>query len=341
MNIELNSRLISRNDTTANWNANKTTVLLKGEIGIEFLTDGSLKIKIGDGTTDWENLNYFNDAIKISGDGKSIVVSTVGEVSLFGFVDAETGAQPRKKADGTIEWIKPDTTTVEGLQTAISGLQSDVSGLSSAIDTLNSDIYTTQTMVSNKADASSVYTKDEVDGKLGGVFHYEGNYDSFAALLSDVTSGTIAPAKGDVWNILSAGGKDFNNVDIKAGDNVAYNGTGWDVLSGTVDLSGYVQKVDGSRLITSDEASKLANIEENAEANLLDGVQINGTDLEISNKKVSIPLAGAALGVVLSSDDENEVKVLSTGKMHLNNVNVNKLTISNGDTLILNGGSAS
>lgn len=327
MNIELNSRLISRNDTTANWNANKAVVLLKGEIGIEFFTDGSLKIKIGDGVTAWENLSYFNDAIKISGDGKSIVVSTVGEVSLFGFADAETGAQPRKKADGTIEWIKPDTTTVEGLQTAISGLQSDVSGLTST--------------VANKADASSVYTKDEVDGKLGGVFHYEGNYDSFAALQLDVTNGTISPVKGDVWNILNAGGKDFNNVDIKAGDNVAYNGTGWDVLSGTVDLSGYVQKVDGARLITSDEISKLANIKANAEVNLLNGVQIHGSDLVISNKKVNIPLAGTALGVVLSSDSENEVKVLNTGKMQLNNVNVNKLVISNGDTLIINGGSAS
>ena len=61
----------------------------------------------------------------------------------------------------------------------------------------------------------------------------------------------------------------------------------------------------------------------------------------ISNKKVNIPLAGTALGVVLSSDSENEVKVLNTGKMQLNNVNVNKLVISNGDTLIINGGSAS
>ncbi len=57
----------------------------------------------------------------VLGDGKSISIVD-GTVSLVGFDAAETGAQPRKKkSDGTIEWIKPDTTTVEGLQTAVEG----------------------------------------------------------------------------------------------------------------------------------------------------------------------------------------------------------------------------
>lgn len=56
---ELKTRIIIRNDSTENWTANKTTVLKKGEIGIEFLADGKIKQKIGDGTTTWENLAYF------------------------------------------------------------------------------------------------------------------------------------------------------------------------------------------------------------------------------------------------------------------------------------------
>lgn len=339
MNTELNTRVLLRSDTTANWNTNKSKVLLKGEVGIEFFTNGEVKIKIGDGTTTWENLSYFNDEIKLSGDGKSIEINPDGTVKVYGFDTAETGAQPRKKADGSIEWVKPDTTTVEGIQVAVSGLQSDVS-----------------TLQEEKANASDVYkktetySKSELDGMLGGAFHYKGSYTTFSALTADITNGTITPAKGDVWNIQTAGGTDYSGVSIKAGDNVAYNGSGWDVLSGTVDLSAYatkseldnkVDKVEGSRLITSEEANKLAGIEAGADVNLIEGVQINGTDLSISGKKVNIPLGSSTPGVVISSDAENKVKIGPDGSMSLNSVNVNKLVQTVGDILILNGGSAS
>lgn len=339
MNTELNTRVLLRSDTTANWNANKSKVLLKGEVGIEFFPNGEVKIKIGDGTTTWENLSYFNDEIKLSGDGKSIEIDSDGIVKVYGFDTAEVGAQPRKKADGSIEWVKPDTTTVEGIQVAVSGLQSNVS-----------------TLQEEKANASDVYkktetySKSELDGVLGGAFHYKGSYTTFSALTADITNGTITPAKGDVWNIQTAGGTDYSGVSIKAGDNVAYNGSGWDVLSGTVDLSAYatkseldnkVDKVEGSRLITSEEANKLAGIEAGADVNLIEGVQINGTDLSISGKKVNIPLGSSTPGVVISSDVENKVKIGSDGSMSLNSVNVNKLVQTVGDILILNGGSAS
>ena len=59
---ELKTRIILRNDTTADWEAVKaddTYKLLKGEIGIEFVESGSPKMKIGDGTSTWEALPYF------------------------------------------------------------------------------------------------------------------------------------------------------------------------------------------------------------------------------------------------------------------------------------------
>lgn len=52
----LKTRILLRNDTAANWEANKTTVLKKGEIGIEIDTN---KMKIGDGVTAYGNLKYF------------------------------------------------------------------------------------------------------------------------------------------------------------------------------------------------------------------------------------------------------------------------------------------
>ena len=46
-----------------------------------------------------------------------------GSLNLLGFADAVAGAQLVKSADGKISWVKPDATTVEGLQTAVSTLQ--------------------------------------------------------------------------------------------------------------------------------------------------------------------------------------------------------------------------
>lgn len=73
-----------------------------------------------------------------------------GSLNLLGFADAVAGAQLVKSADGKVSWVKPDATTVEGLQTAVAALQTTVgnenSGLvkqvadnKAAIEVLNSD----------------------------------------------------------------------------------------------------------------------------------------------------------------------------------------------------------
>lgn len=59
------TRLILRNDSTAAWLASKDQVLFKGEVGIEFLEDGTTKIKIGDGVKTWAELPYHNELPEI------------------------------------------------------------------------------------------------------------------------------------------------------------------------------------------------------------------------------------------------------------------------------------
>ena len=56
---ELYTKLVTRNDTTANWALHSDAVLLKGEAGVEFMPDGKTKVKYGDGVTEWANLPYF------------------------------------------------------------------------------------------------------------------------------------------------------------------------------------------------------------------------------------------------------------------------------------------
>lgn len=88
-------------------------------------------------------------------------------------------------------------------------------------------------------DANSAVTK------LTGVMKYAGQVDNYSDL-ADVTKN-----KGDVWNIVNAD----SAHGIKAGDNVAWNGTDWDDLSGTVDLSIYAEKADYQKAITSATAN--------------------------------------------------------------------------------------
>lgn len=57
------TRLVLRNDSSAAWLASKDQILLKGEVGIEFLEDGTPKIKIGDGVKTWEQLDYYDGGL--------------------------------------------------------------------------------------------------------------------------------------------------------------------------------------------------------------------------------------------------------------------------------------
>lgn len=73
---------------------------------------------------------------------------------------------------------------------------------------------------------------------ISSVYKYKGSVASYSVLPSS------GQEVGDVYNVEAA---DTTN-GINAGDNVAWTGTAWDVLAGTVDLSGYVQAEDGKGL---------------------------------------------------------------------------------------------
>lgn len=103
---------------------------------------------------------------------------------------------------------------------------------------------TTQTITSKGValDLSAYAKKTDVASGI----NYKGSVTDFASLPS------TGMETGDMYNIGTAGGTDAHGTAVKAGDNVAYNGTGWDVLAGTTDLSGLVEKVSGKGLSTND-----------------------------------------------------------------------------------------
>ena len=68
----LKTRILLRNDETANWLKHQNTVLSQGEAGVEFLANGKTKIKIGDGVKKWSELPYV--------DGEDIVQTQVFQI---------------------------------------------------------------------------------------------------------------------------------------------------------------------------------------------------------------------------------------------------------------------
>ena len=77
--------------------------------------------------------------------------------------------------------------------------------------------------------------------KVTGFAKYAGSVDNYSDLP------TTGVNKGDVWNIVNAD----TAHQIKAGDNVIWNGTAWDDLSGFVDLSNYPTNSDVAKAIVS------------------------------------------------------------------------------------------
>ena len=208
------------------------------------------------------------------GDNKSIVV-TDGVIALDGFATAVAGQQPRIAADGTLEWYTPDTSTVSGLQEAVGQLQTDVDAL--------------EATVAEKADADNVYTKQQTDDKISGALSSVYKPAGSVAFASLPTPG--ADNLGNVYNVTDEFTTDDRFVEgtgqeYPAGTNVVVVETSsepatykFDVMSGFVDLSGYlttetasttyatktelgnkVDKVTGSSLVQDTLITKLEGL---------------------------------------------------------------------------------
>lgn len=82
-------------------------------------------------------------------------------------------------------------------------------------------------------------------GKLTGIYTYKGTVAEFGALPTD-------PVAGDVYNVEAA------YDGHAAGTNYAWNGTEWDALAGSIDLSNYYNKTEINEAIAAESALRVA-----------------------------------------------------------------------------------
>ena len=124
--------------------------------------------------------------------------------------------------NGEITTIKGDITSIEGditeLQGSLGSAEGNITAVTNALD-------------AHKADYDNPHKVTAAQLGLATVYKYNGSVETYADL---PTSGQQV---GDVYNVKQAD-PDHN---IEAGDNVAWDGTTWDILAGDIDLSGYAQ----------------------------------------------------------------------------------------------------
>ena len=166
--------------------------------------------------------NYNSDTYLAQSDAAGTYVSNSNlQVTLSGYVQTETG-----KSLSTNDFTTAEKAKLGGIETGAQVNKIENVSIDGTIQTINSD---TKVLV---LDLSNFATKADV----ASVYKYKGSVQNYAALPTDTSLISV----GDVYNVEQAGGTDVKGTAIKAGDNVAWTGSGWDVLAGTIDLSAYL-----------------------------------------------------------------------------------------------------
>lgn len=161
---------------------------------------------------------------KVELDGKTIDLIK-GKVAIKGSDSAALGAILTAQGDGTVAWVKPDATTVEGLQQAVTTLQKSVQALTSTVGNSGAGLVKQVNDLQTNL-TTNYYNKSEVDGLVAGAFHFRGQADKFEGGNLYVGDSPITGMKaGDVYQV---GDKEY-----------AYTGTAWVELGFTIDLSNY------------------------------------------------------------------------------------------------------
>lgn len=152
---------------------------------------------------------------------------------------AVTSAYTNAKADviGTSA-DNAEADTVYGAKAYASSLTHTLSGnVVAAIDEATSDVSDLSGSVVELSGAvvtMSADMKTYIDNELSTVYTYKTSVADMEAL-----NAIENPEVGDVYNVVAANGEPGDDDYTPAGTNYAWNGSEWDALGGTVDLSAY------------------------------------------------------------------------------------------------------
>lgn len=274
-----------------------------GTFSANATANSTINIPVPTAVTDLSDASdYAFAADLISLESSLATVATTGDyadLSNTPTVDASisqssTNAIQNKAVHDALE-LKADATSIGNGTLTIKRNGTSVATFSANSSTAAEADISVPTAVSQLSDASSYYTKTQVDDAISGAVSASLKYKGSCTFANLPSSGMQV---GDVWNITD----DFtlDGEPYTAGTNVAWNGTKWDPLAPAIDLSPYALSSSiGNGTITI--ATTTANVD-------------NFTTNQSASKTITIPAATAsAHGTVivdsaLSASSDNPVR---------------------------------
>ena len=203
---ELNTIITLRQGTTSEWASSKV-ILKKGEMGLEYLEDGSnqIKIKAGDGENLWTALPYIGSDVK---DANVFQVELAeGETDDIAAIEAKVAAEGAEKQTGDVAIVK--AVIADGKHSYTSYVYEE------ALDDGTEDGAHGWSAMDGNYSAANVFLKNKIE--LAGSFTSVGNYNkgktinagtSLEALLSGMLQQELYPTANDKPNaeITASGG---------------------------------------------------------------------------------------------------------------------------------------
>ena len=217
----------------------------------------------------------------LSGVGEEIVINenvftkdAEGKLSLYGFATAVAGAQLTVGTDGKLSWVKPDTTTVDGLSTKVATLETNVGNLQAEIGKkansedvynktdIDSRLTTVTEEIAKKANSEDVYTKDEadlaIDAAVAGASHLTRQIVTAQELAAFIANPATASDKVIYMQKFSSGeGKDNYKEYMRFGTEGSYS---IELIGDTsVDLTDYAKIADVNTALESYAKTTVTN----------------------------------------------------------------------------------
>lgn len=201
---------------------------------------------------------------------------------------AERDAMPTiRLVEGLLVYVKENKTTyvLKGFDTDGSNRVWEPLAVGTVVEIINSLESDRTDAALSAAQGKTLKTLvDDLKASVAAALDYKGTKDTYDDLPTEGNK------KGDVWNVVGAHGT------TPAGTNYAWDGTQWDPLGGTIDLSGYYTKTQ------VDDAISAAKTELEAADTALEG-QITTVTNQLNNKVDKVEGSG-----LISDTDLNQIR---------------------------------
>ena len=311
MSNSVKATLILRNDLAATWST-KNPILAKGEIGAEIDTG---LLKMGDGSTNFNNLEYINagrapDGALVTLVNNKLTIADYGK--SYWKYDSESARDIQVFENDLTKW--PETLELEVKNNVARWVQPKINynitqgKLDGALITLTRD-----PLYSNEASTKN-YVDTKVASAIANAPHLQRQVVTELPV-SNFDENTIYMIKDN----SATGGDKYKEYIVIDNQLVQIGDT-------SIDLSDYVQKpvsFTQGNVVTFGQDGAL--IDSGIAATALNALEI---------------ATYYTLGGVKSSTADDYVRVNNLGYMELNRVATDKLYVPNGSEFVLNGGGA-